>query len=50
MNIYKKLGEAVAEEADLEIINRYRKSLLAYCRQDTKAMVDILRKLKQLTL
>ena len=50
MDIYKKLGESVAEEGDLETINRYRKSLIEYCKQDTKAMVDILRRLKEITL
>ena len=48
MDIYKKLGEAVAKEVDIEIINRYRKSLTEYCKLDTKAMVDILRKLKEM--
>ena len=50
MDIYKKLGEAVAKEADIEIINRYRRSLIEYCKLDTKAMVDILRRLKEITL
>ena len=50
MDIYKKLGEAVAKEADIEIINRYRRSLIEYCKLDTKAMVDILRKLKEMVI
>ena len=47
MDIYKKLGESIAEGGDLVMISRYKKSLLAYCYLDTEAMVEILKKLKQ---
>jgi len=44
MSIYKKLAEA----DDLEMIIRYRSSLIEYCKLDTYAMVKILEKLRQI--
>tara|TARA_B100001079_G_C16391695_1_gene507142 strand:- start:498 stop:2030 length:1533 start_codon:yes stop_codon:yes gene_type:complete len=42
MSIYQKL----ANEDDLEMISRYRTSLIEYCKLDTYAMVKILEKLR----
>ena len=43
MSIYKKLAEA----DHLEMIIRYRSSLIEYCKLDTYAIVKILEKLRQ---
>ena len=43
MNIYKKLENS----KDQDEIKRYRTSLLAYCKLDTLAMVEVLRQLKK---
>ena len=43
MSIYQKLAKA----NDLEVISRYKSSLIEYCKLDTFAMVKILEKLKR---